>query len=275
MQALRRVIILGLVLLLGLCFSGGCGGGPDPALVARRSAPAGGETFETPFGVADESPGTDSTDFPEIDGILLLDDEPSAPDDALEEGLPEELDAGGEGDPADDGGFEELDAIVTLDDDPDDKSLAPYVPTPLTIVEEMLKMAGVTAEDTVYDLGCGDGRVLIMAARKFGAKGVGVELDQERCAETAARIKELGLDGMITVKHGDLLEEDVSPATVVFLYLLPEANAKLKDRLKKALKPGSRVVSHDFSVPGWKPVAEKTIEREEEAFDHTIFVYRM
>ncbi len=123
-------------------------------------------------------------------------------------------------------------------------------------------------------LGCGDGRVLIAAAQKFGATAVGVELDEERCAETAQRVKDLGLADRVVVKHGDLLEEDLSPATVVCIYLMPEANRKLKGRFETMLKPGARVVSHDFLMHGWELSAEKTVEAAETGVEHSLYLYR-
>jgi predicted O-methyltransferase YrrM len=155
------------------------------------------------------------------------------------------------------------------------EKLAPFVPSPEEVVERMLKLAEVKAGDTVYDLGCGDGRIIIMAAQKFAAHSVGVELDDELYKQTSERIKELKLQDKVKVIHGDLLQVDLKPATVVTLYLLTSANEKLKPRLEKMLRKGARVVSHDFEVPGWK--AEKTESVGDDQGDfrqHTLYLYR-
>jgi len=150
------------------------------------------------------------------------------------------------------------------------KSLAPFVPTPYEIVEKMLELAEVNEKDTVYDLGCGDGRIVIMAAEKYGATGVGVDYDPERVKEARAIVKEKGLEDKVTIILQDAMTVDVSPATVVTLYLLTSSNALLKPNLEKYLKPGSRVVSHDFNMPGWK--AKKIIQDGPED-DHYFTVY--
>ncbi len=151
--------------------------------------------------------------------------------------------------------------------------LAPFVPSPEAVVEQMLALAKVTADDTVYDLGCGDGRIIIMAARKFGAKSVGVELDPDLYKQTAERIKDLKLEDKVKVIHGDMLEQDISPATVVTLYLLTSANEKLRPILEKQLKPGARVISHDFTVPGWTPASTHPVE-DGTGSSHTLYLYR-
>jgi protein-L-isoaspartate O-methyltransferase len=121
----------------------------------------------------------------------------------------------------------------------------------------MLELAGVSESDTVYDMGSGDGRIVIMAAQRHGAKSVGVELDAGLVKESRERVKELGLDGRVTIIEGDLLQTDLSPASVVTVYLLPSANAKLRPILEKELRPGSRVVAHDMGIPGWTPAKEE------------------
>ena len=132
-----------------------------------------------------------------------------------------------------------------------------FVPTPQEVVDAMLKMAKVTDKDTVYDLGCGDGRIIVTAAKKYGAKAFGVDLDPERVKDTQQNIKKNDVGNLVTVKEGDVLKTNVSAATVVTLYLLPEVNEKLKPILKKQLKPGSRIVSHRFLLGDWAP--DKTI----------------
>ena len=133
-----------------------------------------------------------------------------------------------------------------------------FVPTPNEIVDAMLKMAGVTKNDTVYDLGCGDGRIVITAAQKFGARGVGVDIDPNRVAEATENVKKAGVAGRVKIVRGDLFETDLSPASVVTLYLLTELNLKLRPKLLRELKPGTRVVSHAFNMGDWKP--ERTAE---------------
>lgn len=173
-------------------------------------------------------------------------------------------------------GAEEVEEAVEETTEPEEnaESLAPYVPTPPEVVEEMLKTAGVTEKDTVYDLGCGDGRIVVMAAQKFGAKGVGVDLNPERIKESTENVKNNKLEERVTIIEGDLLKVDLSPATVVTLYLMPDANRKLKPIMEKALKPGARVVSHDFSVAGWE--ADETKEfKDPKGWSHTIYLYKM
>ena len=134
----------------------------------------------------------------------------------------------------------------------------PYVPTKQEVVEEMLRMAGVKPGDVVYDLGCGDGRIVITAAQKFGARGVGVDIDPRRIAEAIENAKRAGVERQVEFRLGDLFEADVREATVVTLYLLPDVNLRLKPKLRRDLRPGSRVVSHDFSMgDDWKP--ERTL----------------
>ena len=139
-----------------------------------------------------------------------------------------------------------------------------YVPTPQPVVDAMLEMAKVTARDVVYDLGCGDGRIPITAAQRYGARGVGVDIDPERIAEANENAKAAGVVGKVTFLNQDLFTTDFADATVVTLYLLPSLNEKLMPTLK-ALKPGTRIVSHAFDMgPTWPPddkreVAGKTI----------------
>jgi SAM-dependent methyltransferase len=129
-----------------------------------------------------------------------------------------------------------------------------YVATPHEIVDRMLDVAKVRAGDVVYDLGCGDGRMVIAAAKKFGTRGIGIDLDPARIREARANAKRQGVDKMVTFKVADLFQTDLSEATVVMLYLLPEVNRRLKPKLFAELQPGARVVSHDFDMGrGWPP----------------------
>ena len=150
--------------------------------------------------------------------------------------------------------------------------LAPFVPTPMLVVEEMLKLAEVDKYDRVYDLGSGDGRIVIMAAQKFGAEAVGVELDDDLFKESSARIVELGLEKRAKILHENMYKVSLRPATVVTLYLLTSVNDRLKPILERDLRPGARVVTHDFKVPGWEP--KKSIQvTSENGISHTIYLY--
>ena len=133
-----------------------------------------------------------------------------------------------------------------------------FVPTPNEIVDTMLKLAAVTRKDTVYDLGCGDGRIVITAAQKFGARGVGIDIDPDRVAEATENVKKAGVADRVRIVRGDLFEADIKPATVVTLYLLTDLNLKLRPKLLRDLSPGTRVVSHAFSMGDWTP--ERSVE---------------
>jgi len=128
------------------------------------------------------------------------------------------------------------------------QSLAPYVPSPEDVVDRMLALANVQKEDTVLDLGCGDGRIPIRAAEKFGARGVGVDIDPKLLEEARANAKKAGVENLVEFRLEDAMTTDLSKASVVTLYLLSSSNAKLRPRLQTQLKPGSRVVSHAFSM---------------------------
>ena len=153
--------------------------------------------------------------------------------------------------------------------------LAPFVPSPEWLVERMLEMAEVNAADTVYDLGCGDGRIMIIAAEKFGADAVGVEFDETLAKEAQKRVRDRGLEEKVKVIHGDMLQTDIRQATVVTLYLLPAANEKLRPNLEKQLPPGARVVAHDYPVPGWEAErAEKVEDDRDPGMHHMLYLYR-
>lgn len=132
------------------------------------------------------------------------------------------------------------------------QNLAPYVPTPEDVVDRMLVLAQVTKDDTVVDLGCGDGRIPIRAAQKYGARGIGVDIDPRRIEESKANARKAGVEHLVEFRLEDALTTDVSKATVVTLYLHSSANAKLRPMLTNRLKPGARIVSHAFSMgPDW------------------------
>ena len=134
----------------------------------------------------------------------------------------------------------------------------PYVPTPMEVVEGMLKLAKVGKNDVVYDLGCGDGRIVVTAAKKYGATGIGVDLNPERIKEANQNAKTNKVTSKVKFYKGNLFDFDFSKASVLTLYLLPEVNLKLRPKILAEMKPGSRVVSHAFDMGDWKP--EKQIQ---------------
>jgi SAM-dependent methyltransferase len=134
-----------------------------------------------------------------------------------------------------------------------------FVATDLTIVDAMLTLAGVTRDDVVYDLGCGDGRIVIAAAKEFGARGVGVDLDPERIREAQANAVRAGVADRVTFRVQDIFDTDIQPATVVTLFLSPELNARLRPKLTGQLKAGSRIVSHRFGMEDWVPETTRTV----------------
>lgn len=140
------------------------------------------------------------------------------------------------------------------------KKDVPYVPTRQNVVEAMLNLAKVTKDDVVYDLGCGDGRIVITSAKLYGTTGVGVDIDPERIKEANENAKTENVTEKVTFIEGDLFKQDFSKATVVTLYLLPEVNERLRPILLKQLKPGTRIVSHAFRMGNWKPEQEITVD---------------
>lgn len=136
----------------------------------------------------------------------------------------------------------------------------PYVPTPETVVEKMLELAQVGPEDVVYDLGSGDGRIVITAAKKYGARGLGVDIDPELIKQARENANNAGVSDRVEFREGNLFEMDLSNASVVTLYLLQSLNMKLRPKLLAELKPGTRIVSHSFDMGDWKPLQEVEIE---------------
>ncbi len=134
----------------------------------------------------------------------------------------------------------------------------PFVTTPPEVVRAMLKLAATGKNDVVYDLGCGDGRIVIAAARDFGARGVGVEISPEHIAEARANARRANVAGRVEFRQQDLFDADIHDATVVAIYLLPDVNLRLRPKLLRDLKPGTRVVTHTFHMGDWKP--ERVIE---------------
>ena len=152
-------------------------------------------------------------------------------------------------------------------------TLAPDFPTPQPVVDRMLALAKIKPTDVVYDLGCGDGRILISAVRLYHCRAVGVELSRDIYERTCLRIQSLSLTDRISVIHGNALHTDLSPADVVTLYLMTSTNERLKPQFERYLKPGARVVSHDYEIHGWKAAKEEEVKVD--GRPHKIFLYVM
>jgi SAM-dependent methyltransferase len=147
----------------------------------------------------------------------------------------------------------------------------PYVPTPYPVVAEMLKMAEVGKDDLLYDLGCGDGRIVIMAAQQFGTHGVGVDLNPERIKESKENAATAGVENLVQFLEQDLFQADIHNATVVTLYLLSSVNLRLRPRLLRELRPGTRIVSHDFAMAEWQP--DKSLQLTANNNNHSIYFW--
>jgi cyclopropane fatty-acyl-phospholipid synthase-like methyltransferase len=156
----------------------------------------------------------------------------------------------------------------------------PFVPTPVEVIDKMLEMARVRKDDVVYDLGSGDGRVVIRAAKNYGARGVGIEMDQTLLEKARKSAQAEGVSHLVEFRAEDALKTDLSPATVVTLYMLPWFNEAMKPNFRKYLKAGSRIVAHDFGIEGWKPdKTEKLPEPEKKAGGyvhyHSIYLWNV
>lgn len=147
-----------------------------------------------------------------------------------------------------------------------------YVPTPQPVVDRMLQMAQVKKDDVVYDLGCGDGRIVVTAAKRYGTRAFGFDIDPERVAEAKANVKAAKVEHLVTIEQKDIFTLDLSPASVVTLYLLPQLNVRLIPQLQK-LKPGSRVVSHDFAMEGVEPLQHVALNPPGET-NHAIYLWK-
>jgi protein-L-isoaspartate O-methyltransferase len=155
---------------------------------------------------------------------------------------------------------------------PTGEKLAPYYPTPETIVERMLEEGQLKAGEKMFDLGSGDGRIVVMAAQKYRAIATGVELDNDLYIQSEGKILSLGLKNARII-HGDILKQDYSSADLITVYLLPDSNLKLRPVLDAQLKKGTRVVAHDFEIGGWTPVKTITIADDGEGRSHTLYLY--
>ncbi|MBZ5724819.1 MAG: class I SAM-dependent methyltransferase [Acidobacteriia bacterium] len=156
----------------------------------------------------------------------------------------------------------------------DAEKLAPYYPTPETIVEKMLQLGGLKAGEKVWDLGSGDGRIVIMAAQKFHADAAGVELDKDLWKLSSDKIRKLHLEKNAHIVNGDLLKQDYSSADLITVYLLPGFIDKVQPMLDQQLKKGARVVAHDFEFKNWTPEKVENIADDGEGRSHTLYLYR-
>jgi len=154
--------------------------------------------------------------------------------------------------------------------------IAPYVPSPPQVIRQMLTLAELKPREVFFDLGAGDGRAVIMAAKDFGARAVGVELREDLVKKALSTVYEQGLQDRVTIVNGDMFSVDLTSADVVFLYLTTSANEKIKPKLEAELKPGVRVVSHDYEIVGWKPVkVENFCENPSLGYpSHTLYLYK-
>jgi protein-L-isoaspartate O-methyltransferase len=166
-------------------------------------------------------------------------------------------------------------ALLAAQDKPaDPEKLAPYYPTPETIVQKMLQLGELKAGEKMFDLGSGDGRIVIMAADKFHATAVGVELDKDLVRQSTEKIRNLHLQKSAKIIFGDILQQDYSSADLIAVYLLPISNDKVRPILERQLKKGTRIVAHDFEFKDWKPEKVESIEDDGEGRSHTLFLYR-
>lgn len=149
-----------------------------------------------------------------------------------------------------------------------------YVATPHDVVDKMLKMVQVKKDDVVYDLGCGDGRIVVSAAKKFGCKGIGFDIDDDRVAESRENVQKAGVEKLVQIKQEDIFKVDLSPASVITSYLLPSMNVKLIPQFKK-MKDGSRIVCHDYDIGGVKPDKTVSMTSNEDGVKHTIYLYTL
>ena len=150
----------------------------------------------------------------------------------------------------------------------------PFIPTPPEVVDRMLELAEVKPGDVVYDVGSGDGRIVIRAAKRYGVRAVGIEIDRELVEGSRAKAKAEGVEHLVDFRREDALTADLIEASVVTLYMMPEFNAKIGPKLKK-LKSGARVVAHDFGIEGWAPTKEDKVADKNRGHTHTIYLWKV
>jgi SAM-dependent methyltransferase len=158
--------------------------------------------------------------------------------------------------------------------DEEGKKIVPYVPTPQPVADRMLELAQVKKGDIVYDLGSGDGRIVVTAAKKFGVHAIGFEIDPERIKESRENIKKAGVGHLVEIRQQDIRTVDLSRASVLTMYLLPEVNLMIRPNIWKQMKPGSRVVSHDFDMGDWKPLKVEHL-KDGSGWEHTLYLWRV
>ncbi len=149
-------------------------------------------------------------------------------------------------------------------------SIAPFVQTPVEVARKMLELGQVREGDLLYDMGCGDGRLIILAAKEIGARAVGIEIREDLYEKAVGEIKRLNLEGRVKIVRSNFFDVDIAQADVVTMYLTSSANEKLRPKLEAELRPGTRIVSHDFKVANWKPLRVFN-----ELLGHTIYVYKI
>jgi SAM-dependent methyltransferase len=164
--------------------------------------------------------------------------------------------------------------VYAKEQEGDSTFIAPFVPTPQEVVDRMLELAQVSPRDLVYDLGSGDGRIVITAAKRYGARAVGFEIDHALVTDSQRNIKEAGVEALAEIREEDIRTIDLSPASVLMMYLYPGANLRLRAAIMRQLKPGARVVSHGFSMGDWKP---DLVERmtDSAGLVRTIYLWRI
>lgn len=169
----------------------------------------------------------------------------------------------------------ELDVWTDSSQRAQSEDLVPFVATPMDVVRKMLEMAQVDKDDILYDLGCGNGRIVIMAAKEHGARSVGIDLDPRRIKESKANMREAGVEDRVEFRLRDALKTDFSEATVITLYLLMEVNERLRPHLERQLKRGTMVISHNYPIPGWASRLVDYVSMEsEDREEHSIYLYQ-